>query len=129
MPPPRVPLGRSTLARSKNAYTRASLIQAEAEAAIGPGIAYAPDTSVVPAPMVGVVVHSSDRDPLRARDWALFAMIVLYPIWRLLGATLFIVPLLAIPMALELMRRRRVRQPGGYAVWLAFPAGTLPAMT
>ena len=123
VPPPRMPLGRSTLTRSKNAYARASLIQAEAaEPRSARGIAHAPDNSVVPAPMVGVVVHSSDRDPLRARDWALFAMIVLYPIWRLLGATLFIVPLLAIPMALELMRRRRVRHPGGYAVWMAFLA-------
>ena len=119
-----MPLGRSTVTRSKNAYQRATLTEAEA-AAVQPqmarGIAQAPNNSVVPAPIVGVVVRSSDRDPIRARDWALFSMIVLYPVWRMLGATLFIVPLLAIPMALELLRRRRVRYPGGYAVWMSVP--------
>ncbi len=125
-PLPRVPLARSTVTRSKNAYQRATLTQAQVDAAepkpLARGIAQAPDTSIVPAPIVGVVVRSSDRDPLRARDWALFAMIVLYPVWRLLGATLFIVPLLAIPMALELLRRRRVRYPAGYALWMLFLA-------
>jgi hypothetical protein len=126
LPMPRMPLGRSTVTRSKNAYQRASLTDEEAAAAepqrLARGIAQAPNTSVVPAPIVGVVVRSSDRDPIRARDWALFAMIVLYPVWRMLGATLFIVPLLAIPMALELLRRRRVRYPAGYAVWMLFLA-------
>ncbi len=125
VPTARMPLGRSTVTRSKNSYQRATLTEAEA-AAVQPqmarGIAQAPNTSVVPAPIVGVVVRSSDRDPIRARDWALFSMIVLYPLWRMLGATLFIVPLLAIPMALELLRRRRVRYPGGYAIWMLFIA-------
>jgi hypothetical protein len=82
------------------------------------GVAQAPDSSVVPAPIVGVVVRSSDRDPIPAREWALFAMIVGYPVWRMLGATLFIVPLLALPMLLELLRRRRIKYPAGFAIWV-----------
>jgi len=45
------------------------------------------------APLVGPVFRSRDPQQIRpARDWALFALVVLYPIWRLLGANLFIVP-------------------------------------
>jgi hypothetical protein len=82
------------------------------------GIAHAPAQSTAVAPLVGVVVRASDREPKRARDWALFAMIVGYPVWRMLGFTLFIVPLLAVPMALELLRRRRVRYPAGFIFWV-----------
>jgi O-antigen ligase/polysaccharide polymerase Wzy-like membrane protein len=98
---------------SDDAKTRAATVR---------GVAQAPDSSVVPAPIVGVVVRSSDRDPIPAREWALYAMIVGYPLWRMLGMTLFIVPLLAVPMALELLRRRRLRYPAGIAIWMLFLA-------
>jgi hypothetical protein len=118
----KVPLSRSTVTRSRNSYSRAVVSNEDAAtpAETARGIAQAPNDSVVPAPIVGVVVRSSDRDPIRARDWALFSMIVLYPVWRVLGMTLFIVPMLAIPMALELFRRRRVKYPAGSAVWTTF---------
>jgi hypothetical protein len=121
-PVPKISLSRSTLTRSRNAHSRAIVSDAEAAmpAPAVRGIAQAPNDSVVPAPIVGLVVRSSDRDPVRARDWALFSMIVLYPVWRMLGATLFIVPLLAVPMALELFRRRRVKYPAGSTVWTVF---------
>ncbi|HEY7174060.1 MAG TPA: O-antigen ligase family protein [Micromonosporaceae bacterium] len=83
------------------------------------GVAKSPDASLLDVPLVGPVFRSRDPQQIRpARDWALFALLVLYPLWRLLGANLFIVPFLAVPMALELYRRRNLRFPAGFNVYV-----------
>jgi hypothetical protein len=74
---------------------------------------------VAAVPMVGPVFgHVEPQQHRPARDWALFALLVGYPLWRVLGVVLVIVPLLAIPMALELYRRRRLRFPAGASLWV-----------
>jgi O-antigen ligase len=73
--------------------------------------------------------------------WPLSALIVLFPLWWALGLMEFIFPLLAIPMAVHLVRRRPLRLPPGFALWVLFllwvlvgavmlgvnPPGTMPA--
>lgn len=72
--------------------------------------------------------------------WPLAALLVFFPVWWALGLMEFIFPMLAIPMALHLYRRRPIRLPPGFALWVLFlvwvlagafmlgvtPAGTLP---
>ncbi|WP_236830757.1 O-antigen ligase [Blastococcus sp. KM273128] len=72
--------------------------------------------------------------------WPLTALFAFYPVWWALGMGTLIVFVLAVPMALELLRRRPVRVPPGFGLWLVFllwvvastvmlgvdPAGTLP---
>ncbi|MCW2636002.1 MAG: hypothetical protein JWQ99_2369 [Blastococcus sp.] len=72
--------------------------------------------------------------------WPLTALLVLYPLWWALGLGTLIVFLLALPMALQLWRRRPVLVPPGFGIWLLFllwvvastimlpanPPGTLP---
>ena len=97
----------------------------------------------LPAPAAPV-----ELAPVRARPprrllgpgWPLAALIVLFPLWWAMGLMELIFPLLAIPMARELMRRRPIRLPPGFLLWALFlvwvllgafllgvtPAGTLP---
>ena len=77
--------------------------------------------------------------PLPA-GWPLTALLVLYPLWWLLGLGTLIVFILAVPMAVHLLRRRPIAVPPGFGLWLLFlgwvvlsatmlgqnPAGTLP---
>lgn len=98
-----------------------------------------------PPPAPPEVVEPVRTDPPAARrlfgpGWPLAALLVLFPLWWALGLMELIFPLLAIPMALELYRRRPIRLPPGFALWLLFlvwvivgismlgvtPAGTLP---
>jgi hypothetical protein len=72
--------------------------------------------------------------------WPLTALLMLYPLWWALGMGTLIVPMLAVPMALQLWRRRPVAVPPGFGIWLLFllwvlvstvmlgenPPGTLP---
>jgi len=65
---------------------------------------------------------------------------VLFPLWWAMGLMELIFPVLAVPMARELMRRRPIRLPPGFLLWALFllwvllgafllgvtPAGTLP---
>jgi hypothetical protein len=78
------------------------------------GAARPPESSISRTPIVGPAFQPTNKLSRQARDWALFALIVGYPLWRLLGFTLFIIPLLGIPMALELYRRRRIKLPAGF---------------
>ena len=77
---------------------------------------------------------------LSGPGWPLTALLVLYPLWWALGMGTLAVFLLAVPMALQLWRRRPVRVPPGFGIWLLFlvwvlastimlpanPPGTLP---
>lgn len=52
--------------------------------------------------------------------WPLTALIVGFPAWWLLGMRVFVFPLLAIPMALELLRRRPIKLPPFFGLWMLF---------
>lgn len=82
------------------------------------GVAAPPSHAKVLPPLAAVLHRRGVREILPARDWALFVMIVLYPVGWLLGLTLAWIPLLALPMALELLRRGRVRVPAPVLAWV-----------
>jgi hypothetical protein len=83
---------------------------------------------------------AAPRRRLLGPGWPLTALIVLFPLWWAIGLMEFVFPLLAIPMAWELSRRRPIRLPPGFLLWALFllwvllgafmlgvtPAGTLP---
>jgi len=53
-------------------------------------------------------------------SWPIRALFVAFPLWWVLGLGNLIWPVLAVPMALALMLRGRVRAPRGFGVWLLF---------
>lgn len=52
--------------------------------------------------------------------WPVRALFIAFPLWWVLGLGNLIWPLLAVPMALGLVVRGRVRAPRGFGVWLLF---------
>jgi hypothetical protein len=63
------------------------------------------------------------RGPELPFAWPLWALLVLYPVWWVLGLGTFIFPMLAVPMGLYLLRRcRPIRVPPGFGIWLLFLA-------
>lgn len=62
-------------------------------------------------------VRWSDRLPT---GWPLQWLLVGFPLWWVLGLTTFIFPILAVPMALELRRRRPVRFPPFFWMWALY---------
>jgi O-antigen ligase len=56
----------------------------------------------------------------RLPAWPLFALLVLFPLWWFLGLSTFIFPILAVPMAVFLLRRRPVKVPPGFLLWALF---------
>jgi hypothetical protein len=73
----------------------------------------------------------TDADHLAARPltlsrrifkpgWPLAAILVPFPLWWVLGLTEWIVPIMAVPMALHLLRQRSVVVPRGFGWWMAF---------
>lgn len=80
------------------------------------------------------------RRATRYPGWPLTALLVPYPLWWALGLGTLIVFVLAVPMVVHLWRRRPVRVPPGFGLWLLFllwvvlstsmlgvdPPGTLP---
>lgn len=87
-----------------------------------------------------VVRRDQDGRLRLAPAWPLWALLVGFPVWWALGVSAFIFVLLAIPMAITLVRRRPVRRPrafwlwGLYLVWVVLslamylrnPSGTHP---
>jgi O-Antigen ligase len=81
-----------------------------------------------------------ERAVSRHPGWPLTALLVPYPLWWALGMGTLIVFVLAVPMTVHLWRRRPVRVPPGFGLWLLFllwvvlsalmlgvdPPGTLP---
>ncbi|HKD97668.1 MAG TPA: O-antigen ligase family protein [Micromonosporaceae bacterium] len=57
--------------------------------------------------------------PLPA-GWPLVALLLLFPLWWALGLGVLIFPILAVPMAAELMRRRPIKSPPGFILWGLF---------
>src|SRR5690606_18856256 len=82
---------------------------------------------------------------VRMPAWPLTGLLLLYPLWWVLGLGVLIFPIAAVPMAVILLRQRfagrPIRFPPGFALWLLFlavvvlgiaaldatPAGTVPA--
>lgn len=52
--------------------------------------------------------------------WPLYALFFGYPLWWALGLQAFIWPLLAVPMTMALLRRRSLRVPRGFGIWMLF---------
>jgi hypothetical protein len=57
--------------------------------------------------------------------WPITALLVGYPLWWALGFGGLAVVVLALPMALILLRRRPIRAPRGFGLWLLLLAGYL----
>jgi hypothetical protein len=85
-----------------------------------------PVAEVAPAPAEPLAVppvRAPRRVPLLPLTpaWPLTALLLLYPLWWALGLGVLIFPILAVPMALGLLRMRRpIRVPPGFALWLLF---------
>ena len=60
------------------------------------------------------------RHRLLPPSWPLTALFLGFPLWWALGLAEFIFPLMAIPMAAQLLQRRRIRAPIGFGFWLVF---------
>lgn len=69
-----------------------------------------------PAPIRPVPRGRPGRHP----GWPVTALFMLYPLWWALGMGTLIVYVLAVPMALELLRRRPIIVPPGFGLWLLF---------
>jgi hypothetical protein len=52
--------------------------------------------------------------------WPLWALLVFYPVWWLLGIGTFIYPIAALPMGIYLLRHRPIKVPPGFGIWLIF---------
>ncbi len=70
---------------------------------------------------------SVDVEPRRApghtrlpAGWPLTVAIAGYPVWWILGLTPLAMPLAALPMAWYLVRRRTVKLPPGFFLWMGF---------
>ncbi|MFF5206632.1 hypothetical protein [Streptosporangium sp. NPDC000396] len=62
---------------------------------------------------------------LHRAAWPIAAFLVAYPLWWALGFGGLSVIVLAVPMALVLLRRRPIRVPRGFGLWLLLLAGYL----
>lgn len=69
-----------------------------------------------------VVLPARPRPP-RAHlrpGWPVVAMLAGYPLWWVLGLSSLIYPILALPMVVHLYRRRPIRLPPGFGIWLLY---------
>ena len=57
--------------------------------------------------------------------WPLFAALVMFPLWWVLGLGSFVFPIFAIPMALHLMRMPYIRTPPWFFLWGMFVSWSL----
>jgi hypothetical protein len=69
------------------------------------------------------------RGPLTLPAWPVAALLAFYPLWWALGLGVLIFPLMAVPMAVLLVRRRgagrALRLPPGFAWWALFLAAVV----
>lgn len=86
--------------------------------------------------------QDTSREPRRLLrpGWPLAALLMFFPVWWAMGLMELIFPVLAVPMARELMRRRPIKLPPRFGLWALFliwvavgivmleldPVGTLP---
>ncbi|HVX43989.1 MAG TPA: hypothetical protein VHC49_08880 [Mycobacteriales bacterium] len=68
-----------------------------------------------------VAPYDRRRPFVRLRPgWPLTALLVGYPLWWALGVAQFSYVILAVPMVLHLLRRRPIRVPRGFGIWVLF---------
>jgi O-antigen ligase len=76
---------------------------------------------VKPPPRLPVEVAAAARPTVRLTPaWPVYALLYGYPLWYVLGLQAFIWPLLAVPMAANLLRRRLIRVPRAFWLWALF---------
>ncbi len=85
-------------------------------------MAEAPDRSLRPARPArhaapGVHARAHPRMPA---GWPLAVIFLGFPIWWITGLSGFVFPILAIPMAVSLLRNRRLELPAAFGLWLLF---------
>lgn len=89
------------------------------------------DTVVAPPTRSPVGDHPEHPDPRRRSQtwlrpgWPLAAIFVPFPIWWALGLSEYICLIMAVPMALALCRKTRLRTPKRFGWWLLFLAWVL----
>lgn len=68
--------------------------------------------------------EASDQPPATRKRlesiWPLWVLCIGFPLWWVLGLSSFIAMLLAVPMAIQLWRHRKVVAPGGFGWWMMF---------
>ena len=64
--------------------------------------------------------HRSAQSRYLVPGWPLKALLVGFPLWWVLGLTTFIFPILAVPMLIELRRRRPWRFPPFFWLWALY---------
>ena len=69
----------------------------------------------------GYIVPPRHRLRLRpAPAWPIVALIAFWPLWWAAGLGAFILPILSVPMAVILLRRRPLKLPPGFGIWVLF---------
>ncbi len=82
------------------------------------------------APPIGTGSVGSWTAPRVFRPgWPLTALFLLFPLWWVAGLTSFAFIIFAVPLAVELLRRRDLRVPRGFGTWLLFLAWMLAGTT
>lgn len=71
--------------------------------------------------------RTAKRGMLRP-GWPLVGLLGFYPLWWVLGVGAFAFVLFAVPMAIDLGRRRRLKVPPGFGVWLLFLTWTVGSL-
>lgn len=90
------------------------------------GSARAPLPAATHAPQPATTRSGSTPfGPLHGPGSLLTWLVLFFPAWWLLGLGALIFPLLAVPMAVSLWRRRRVETPPGFGIWLIFCVAVL----
>jgi hypothetical protein len=79
------------------------------------------------APAGAPAAREAHRRPVKrlihARaGWPVVALLAGYPLWWALGFGVLVYPLLAVPMFVHLLKRRPVKLPPGFGLWLLFLA-------
>jgi hypothetical protein len=78
--------------------------------------------------VVSQPVPTQDAAPLAARParrrwregWQIGVAVAGWPLWWAIGVTPLVFPVLAVPLAIKLLKRRRVRVPPGFWLWALF---------
>lgn len=84
------------------------------------------DGGIVDRGPLAFVVRRDEAGGLHlAPAWPLWALLVPFPIWWGLGLGSFIFPILAVPMAFQLARRRPLRVPPWFWLWVLFLIWTI----
>lgn len=74
----------------------------------------------MPGATAGVLSRGDRPHRVLTAAWPLIVAVAGFPVWWAIGLTPLVFPLVAIPMAWQLSRRREVRVPPGFWIWLLF---------